>query len=760
MAWWQRRSAQETATSSGHYERSDPGRSEAGWREVPALQRTVGELAPLVPLQAFTAGLSAHQNPSFLGPLGHVIDPDGPSGRVQAVVAPLASVEHSTSTELVLAHRSGNDHRRTGLGAVQRLVASTDSELRPTVAGGTASAPVAPDGLVAADATDARNALVAPDAPHVSNAPDAPHVSDAPLESLRRLESVAPPAIAVQFSSAPPVQTNRMLPVVARSTMAPAAQRSSEPNDLPATPAAVPETVESAPPVSSDDAGTATAPEATSVVDRAVDVPAAIETASERPQLASEHLPVVSRIRGLDAVPETPEGGVLSGSISSQVESEPLLPRPAARPEVPLLGESAPPTLGFQVNPVSAVNPVKVTGVEIPTSPGVQRAATDTATRVTGNVPTPTAPDRAASRRVGLGPPISAPLDVQRISPMPAPTGQHPSAEVHLVTSVPESRRTTQQTTSADPLTLTRPTPPAPTLQRSLESVLNVDAEPPEPLSLGDRPATSQAPDVPILDLPAGKPAPVLPVAPLLGRPDAWFATSTGTAQQTHVAAGGPKVQRMIAPTAATSSALPGTPFTPTSPATPHETGSLQETGSLHGTGSPAGTGLAYETRQRSVAPDVQGSTAPQGTSTAPHGMSTTPHGTSTTPQGTSTTPLGMRAMPLQRMFDPGSAAILAGIAQRDEDGSVVFDPPRYADSRDVTAPAVQRVQETAPVEPTVQPADAPSAAAGKAAMPGQTAAVDIEDLARRLFDPLSARLKSELRLDRERAGLVTDLRR
>jgi hypothetical protein len=35
-----------------------------------------------------------------------------------------------------------------------------------------------------------------------------------------------------------------------------------------------------------------------------------------------------------------------------------------------------------------------------------------------------------------------------------------------------------------------------------------------------------------------------------------------------------------------------------------------------------------------------------------------------------------------------------------------------------------------------------------------------LDELVRRLFDPLSARLKDELRLDRERAGLISDLRR
>jgi hypothetical protein len=37
---------------------------------------------------------------------------------------------------------------------------------------------------------------------------------------------------------------------------------------------------------------------------------------------------------------------------------------------------------------------------------------------------------------------------------------------------------------------------------------------------------------------------------------------------------------------------------------------------------------------------------------------------------------------------------------------------------------------------------------------------MQLEELARQLFDPLSARLKSELWIDRERAGMVADLRR
>ena len=60
---------------------------------------------------------------------------------------------------------------------------------------------------------------------------------------------------------------------------------------------------------------------------------------------------------------------------------------------------------------------------------------------------------------------------------------------------------------------------------------------------------------------------------------------------------------------------------------------------------------------------------------------------------------------------------------------------------------------------------DAAKGAVGQAAgaasgAAGALAAASTDELVRRLFDPLAARLKAELRLDRERAGFVTDLRR
>jgi hypothetical protein len=67
-----------------------------------------------------------------------------------------------------------------------------------------------------------------------------------------------------------------------------------------------------------------------------------------------------------------------------------------------------------------------------------------------------------------------------------------------------------------------------------------------------------------------------------------------------------------------------------------------------------------------------------------------------------------------------------------------------------------------APAPPVQEPAAATAPAAAAAAGPGAgpLAGLALDELVRQLFDPLCSRLKAELRLDRERAGLLTDLHR
>jgi hypothetical protein len=152
----------------------------------------------------------------------------------------------------------------------------------------------------------------------------------------------------------------------------------------------------------------------------------------------------------------------------------------------------------------------------------------------------------------------------------------------------------------------------------------------------------------------------------------------------------------------------------------------------------------------------------------------------------------GGTGAPATPIGDPGSSAVAAGVARREADGSVVFLPPvqraaagaagragpvaagpvsagpapgartepaavqRFDPPSDVLDPAPPSPEAASPSVVAPAPGPATAAAGPGAAAPG---AADLDELVRRLFDPLSARLKDELRLDRERAGLVTDVR-
>ena len=83
--------------------------------------------------------------------------------------------------------------------------------------------------------------------------------------------------------------------------------------------------------------------------------------------------------------------------------------------------------------------------------------------------------------------------------------------------------------------------------------------------------------------------------------------------------------------------------------------------------------------------------------------------------------------------------------------------PPTVQRQADAAPPAAEPDETAAPAAGT--PAPAAVAPASGAPASGASAGADVDELARRLFEPLSARLRAELWLDRERAGLVTDVR-
>ena len=70
-----------------------------------------------------------------------------------------------------------------------------------------------------------------------------------------------------------------------------------------------------------------------------------------------------------------------------------------------------------------------------------------------------------------------------------------------------------------------------------------------------------------------------------------------------------------------------------------------------------------------------------------------------------------------------------------------------------VDSPPVQRTVEVPVVQRDPDPAPAPAPAPEAAAAPPP----ETDELVKKLFDPLLRRLKTELRLDRERRGALTD---
>lgn len=103
------------------------------------------------------------------------------------------------------------------------------------------------------------------------------------------------------------------------------------------------------------------------------------------------------------------------------------------------------------------------------------------------------------------------------------------------------------------------------------------------------------------------------------------------------------------------------------------------------------------------------------------------------------------------------------GLATVDSDGAIVFPGlAAHIAPMGETASATPVQREAAPTT-----AEAPAASPGAGATPAGGAApgagdkpAELDELAKKLYERIRTRLKAELRLDRERAGLLTDLGR
>ncbi len=92
MSWWSSVRAvlsrpvagRPSAPTPGDPPRPTPG--EPAWPQLPGVQRVLAEpITPTAPLDVFARSLTAHQNPSFLAPLGHAVSARAAGGLVDGL---------------------------------------------------------------------------------------------------------------------------------------------------------------------------------------------------------------------------------------------------------------------------------------------------------------------------------------------------------------------------------------------------------------------------------------------------------------------------------------------------------------------------------------------------------------------------------------------------------------------------------------------------------------------------------------------------
>jgi hypothetical protein len=160
----------------------------------------------------------------------------------------------------------------------------------------------------------------------------------------------------------------------------------------------------------------------------------------------------------------------------------------------------------------------------------------------------------------------------------------------------------------------------------------------------------------------------------------------------------------------------------------------------------PTTTPAASTAKPSPYTATVMRTAVPPSNEMAPPGAAANPAAAASAPPAT-TTPT--------RWTDAGAVAVAAGVAQRQADGSVVFPTPSSdVVSRDADEIAAAEPEASAP---TTAPTTAPAATRPATAV---DPAMDLDELAKRLYGRLRVMLKHELRLDRERAGLITQARR
>jgi hypothetical protein len=716
-----------------------PGRAE--WRQLPPLQRVVGDQWLVNPPDSLSSRLASWQDPTYLAPLGHAVIPQGPSGAIEPAPAPAPAVP--TEPRRIDLQRKAGPARSDALTPTHSLQQNASDSVRPAALG-MKSEPEALQRSVDTEAPfpDSGPALTAgiEDRPLVGDDSGLPPV-DAPEPSAAQRDSDSPIELPMRSESLASSLSLGSSPSLQRSPQPDS--RSDQPLEvatglavsLPVQPVSLPfamqrmligdHTASANPAVPSPTSvASSNLPSLLASTDpperRELPVVARLSTAVGSPapaltpavQRATEPTLPLLGDTGLatSVASESPAGDVGPQLGESGLSAEMPLAAPALEPETaPLLG-----TVGL------AAPIVQTSREEVP--PAEPQAPMPIAPLV-ADQPRPGPTSARHVQRLGLGSPLSGPAArpapiVQRSSVPPS----GPSASRPLVPNSLTAQTSLQRTDNA---------PSSFDLPGTVPLGLGMPATPlapPDPVSVRPLPppvmvmrSASAAEAMPSVSRSIEAPEPLyspdpIPEAPLLGlRPmEGGFAGAEPSAA-TDSPAPEPRASEPGSAVAqrSTWSYMPPPP--------PSADFSLPDsfTGSV-GTASAASAPFVPPVAQRSASP-----------ATGPVALA---------PEPSEPLPVAAAAVSLQNM--PAQSVSLQAMTEA---------PPPPVET------VIQRVA-TPPPSITVQAVDAAPTPAAAPATAGAAPAADPAALLAVLYEPLVRRLRADLRVDRERRGRLTDL--
>jgi hypothetical protein len=773
MAWWpfgrNRRepAALPTPATQAVIRSVEP---DGAWRDLPTLQRTLADpLQPMAINEDFRDSLASYADPSFVAPLAHQVDP-AVGGLVEGLVSPGTAYAHPSGPELaVLARAKPPAKPRVSASAapmqtpsVQRNVTSSGSTDLSTVALGLpetgwsaqesqppgeseilapaeSSPPV--DVAIPAGTPAPNEGAVPPETPRAVEIPSVQRRTDAgsnaraPMIAPREFPSAE--SVASSRHTTPRGTTKPDLPVVSRLAK-PAAESAPQtgfaaaitnltvPGDVPAEPGSAGTSDRNAP-VSEDQAGRHDDDHA--VADDhpartglpAPDVPIQRLTGGQRSTRAAElEAKPVAEVESeanlaAEAESESNPAAAAESESNPAAAAEPpvVVPSPASVSDIPLpvvSRRSETPTLGGRLaeSPLSLQRAPLTERVSPPIEPAVQRV------EFVAPQVAPARPPEAAARRSFQAPrPVTTPEPSTRPTPAPVapPSVQRLPSQGGRQGSNPPvrhlpavSRRETQVREAVGELAMPQLGSFEPVVaQRVTSAELRVRPEVATPevnvsaVEVPVRPATEVAPEGPGAETPTGQAVVEVPAGPAV-IPELWASVSDTPAPSGSTAAPG-------STTATSHSALP--------------TVSRLTADAAYRTPSPARPSPAL-----AVGPSIP----------------------RVTPYATSSQSGSGRAMSFTSMFSSAADETEAG-----SPAETGFTSVQLQSASESSPPASEPATDTSAAPPVTTPVPPPTAGGG-------APSADLDEMARRLYEPLTARLRAELWLDRERAGVTSDL--